>query len=1152
MPTSYSLLPQLPTLPSLGRGALSLEEALRPRRKKPPELSEEEQTSLLNKLMSGLEYTAYALDKPGAAVRGTLSGLTGGPWGGGLLNLVPFSGTMGLTDPKKRVWGQDILHRWGLTAKNRPGLHITDPEDLFGDVAGLGLEIITDPLFWMTGPLGSVVPGSPLAKAQRPAKLALENLPALKTRFAETVLSTAKNVPSTVTTPVTFAEQIRAGQRGLLGIKAPWMREPIKVFGAGSEKAAKAAEMLAYGKFSPARGLRGLFSPRAGMRAGIIDELLGDVQKLRDVSYVERQKIIDAGYDLVAGVAKRQRQLFGEWDAIANALGKNGDKGAFADFARLITEAKGGVPSTDDILVKLKQALQIGADQPLPSVIQSTDDLARSWHEYADALRTVYDTMGMDYVSLGGNMKMLDDEFIEYLARHASPAIRKFAKSKRAGEVHKFWQARRALLRDFPGGTAEINAISRNRLITATADKLDEVLPEIRQALGNMGVPVADDLAAEEVQQLFLYHKHIKPGLDEALATGTIDQARHAKLVENWGAGATGKQAAKYFRKLPEEVLQQGMFGDDLASELLLYTRAMAGKQADLRIAHHYLRQPSVLVDQGAANAVKLADVWKRAGFTDLGLDTWVRRNFDVLGYQSFDEMISANAGLIADIATDNPEQMILDGIIGNLAISEDGARALKAYAAVQKPQNIHGLGRLLDKITSTYRGALTLSFPSFHSRNALSGYWQSLTDGQVSPAELLAAYKDAYIHAASKGAKPQLKFIEEFLDAGGMSGHGQMQMITGGKALTAARIPEGPLGGATKAFVTEGTWKPWKWRGGFMAEGEKLFAPAAAGERLYELVEFMNRGAYYEALRRKGFGPAQAMQWVKRSQFDYSEMSRFSRDVMRRVTPFWGWIHRNIPYQLQKLMERPGGGAAQTFRLMTQPLHGQDTYVPSFLREMMGIRAGGEEQAAHFIRQAGIPIEDLNRFVMGPGFGLPRGVPQLRTFAKMAAQLTPPITAPTEYFAGKQLWTGRKFEEMVSPTERLTEAVAGKGQGIRADVVDRLLSTSPGARFVSETMGVIDPRKSWWQKLMNATTGVKFSTYDVERWRYIDLINELRRQAGKMPYVREGEYYYVPERYRGRAQGQEAQELIRVLAGLEKEAKKVRQKRERQEARRK
>jgi hypothetical protein len=77
-----------------------------------------------------LSYLSDALDKPGRAFRGLLGGNPDE-----LAALVPFSDTMGLTDPSRRVSGANLAHDWfGLS-----------PEDASGQAAGFGLEMALDP-----------------------------------------------------------------------------------------------------------------------------------------------------------------------------------------------------------------------------------------------------------------------------------------------------------------------------------------------------------------------------------------------------------------------------------------------------------------------------------------------------------------------------------------------------------------------------------------------------------------------------------------------------------------------------------------------------------------------------------------------------------------------------------------------------------------------------------------------------------------------------------------------------------------------------------------------------------------------------------------------------------------------------------------------
>jgi hypothetical protein len=96
---------------------------------------------MFDDIMDALGYVGSALDKPGRAVRGLLAG----KFDEGLA-AVPFSDSLGLTDPSRRTSGRELL---GL---GRDG-------DLGGDLAGFGAELATDPLTFAGAGLGRLVGG---------------------------------------------------------------------------------------------------------------------------------------------------------------------------------------------------------------------------------------------------------------------------------------------------------------------------------------------------------------------------------------------------------------------------------------------------------------------------------------------------------------------------------------------------------------------------------------------------------------------------------------------------------------------------------------------------------------------------------------------------------------------------------------------------------------------------------------------------------------------------------------------------------------------------------------------------------------------------------------------------------------------------------
>ena len=136
-------------------------------------------TKLAREALPPLAWLGETLDKPGRAVRGLLAGQPGE-----LLNLIPFSDTLGITDPANTVTGRDLLRKAGIAGK----------EDTWGNwLGGLGLEIALDPLNFVT--LGTKSSLSALGRD------------ALK----EGGTGLAK----------TAAERIAAKQSGLMGLRTP-------------------------------------------------------------------------------------------------------------------------------------------------------------------------------------------------------------------------------------------------------------------------------------------------------------------------------------------------------------------------------------------------------------------------------------------------------------------------------------------------------------------------------------------------------------------------------------------------------------------------------------------------------------------------------------------------------------------------------------------------------------------------------------------------------------------------------------------------------------------------------------------------------------------------------------------------------------------
>jgi hypothetical protein len=110
----------------------------------------------MSALLDALGYVGDALGKPGRAVRGVLGGrLDEG------LAAVPFSDSLGLTDESRKVSGTDLIG--------------ANPDSTLGQIAGMGVEMATDPLNLISGAglLRMSGAGAAAAAAARNSKLGL-------------------------------------------------------------------------------------------------------------------------------------------------------------------------------------------------------------------------------------------------------------------------------------------------------------------------------------------------------------------------------------------------------------------------------------------------------------------------------------------------------------------------------------------------------------------------------------------------------------------------------------------------------------------------------------------------------------------------------------------------------------------------------------------------------------------------------------------------------------------------------------------------------------------------------------------------------------------------------------------------------------------
>lgn len=150
-----------------------------------------------------------------------------------------------------------------------------------------------------------------------------------------------------------------------------------------------------------------------------------------------------------------------------------------------------------------------------------------------------------------------------------------------------------------------------------------------------------------------------------------------------------------------------------------------------------------------------------------------------------------------------------------------------------------------------------------------------------------------------------------------------------------------------------------------------------------------------------------EASRTVNKFHFDYGDKTKFERDVMSRVIPFYTWTRKNMPNQIENLIQRPGRsvafkkvGTAVENALGTHDNQEGDI-VPEYIREALSIKLGKDKYLT-----PNLPITDIGRNIhYDSDQGLSGSLKEM--LARQLSSTAPAIRIPFEQATGRSLFSG-------------------------------------------------------------------------------------------------------------------------------------------------
>jgi len=214
-----------------------------------------------------------------------------------------------------------------------------------------------------------------------------------------------------------------------------------------------------------------------------------------------------------------------------------------------------------------------------------------------------------------------------------------------------------------------------------------------------------------------------------------------------------------------------------------------------------------------------------------------------------------------------------------------------KYHETLTSQKEIKSFIRLYDKTQNFWKARATFDNPAFHARNVVSSALQNFLGGVKT---FTPIKKSMDIQGFLTRNQPMPKNLNRYWDLFIKNGleesffqadiQGNLLKQFQPRLIQATQRIGGPLDVASRVA------------GKVSQTGGKVGRVIERNARLTMFIDKID----------KGFIPEEAAKLVKKFHFDYSDLSEFEKNVMKRVVPFYTWTRKNIPLQLQQLANKP------------------------------------------------------------------------------------------------------------------------------------------------------------------------------------------------------------------------------------------------------
>lgn len=464
----------------------------------------------------------------------------------------------------------------------------------------------------------------------------------------------------------------------------------------------------------------------------------------------------------------------------------------------------------------------------------------------------------------------------------------------------------------------------------------------------------------------------------------------------------------------------------------------------------------------------------------DVGDDAFTKNVDELLERMGFDpDTVNNFATPMMELTDENidairkvfpQESLPIKQVAGELVDDANKAR-MSANA-----KNQSELLKLFDRFTHMWKLNVTAVVPGFHARNKVSNMfqnWLAIGSDAVNPEMQVKAFKAV----KNKGgfSPDDVMFIN-----GGQGGQISWNDLYK-EAKVNGIVNEGFY--AVEALADDATTGliPGL-QGRFDPTDTKNFLPYKLGTKVGSTVENSDRFLHFASLKKQGVPTQDAVNSVNKFLFDYSDLTRFERDTVKRIMPFYTWLRKNIPLQLDQIIDQP-----KKYQMAIKATRAPQTLVDKedridkrltadFTQDWIQLPGATTNQFGRKeanLWNPSLPFQDISNIpdITKPGQALKEAV----------GSLNPVLKAPYEQVKNVHTYFDKPiYTEQDNELKKRIEHLA------------RQISIGNIAYGMKDKQGVDRALQ-----VLNSSAGAKFATYDYDRYKYYkykDLLDEAKQ----------------------------------------------------------